>query len=146
MYMAMSYRIYTFIQIVMPTPKSFALWRILQNVSRSFRRSSPTFHFWTRCLASCEVELGLTGLTSTSLVSCSWVRKGIGSSLSRLVRTTVNSRLRLTCEPSSPINAFSHILSIKFWWLGYPCYHVVIAKAMDYTSKGELLWKNQPNY
>ena len=41
---------------------------------------------------------------------CSWVRKGIGSSLSRLVRTTVNSRLRLTCEPSSPITAFSHIL------------------------------------
>ena len=40
----------------------------------------------------------------------SWVRKGIGSSLSRLVRTTVNSRLRLTCEPSSPMNAFSHIL------------------------------------
>jgi len=23
-----------------------------QNVSRSFRRSSPTFHFWARCLTS----------------------------------------------------------------------------------------------
>ena len=44
------------------------------------------------------------------LVSWSWVRKGIGSSLSRLVRTTASSPLRLTCEPSSPINAFSHIL------------------------------------
>ena len=30
MYMAMSYGIYTFMQIVMPTPKSFALWRIFQ--------------------------------------------------------------------------------------------------------------------
>ena len=37
-----------------------------QNVSRSFRRSSPTFHFWTRFLTSYVVELGLTRLTSTS--------------------------------------------------------------------------------
>ena len=87
------------------------------------------------CLTSCVVELGLTGLTSTSRSSrttCakslallrssdsvlsvrprilwSWVRKSRGSSLSRLVRTTASSPLRLTCEPSSPLNAFSHIL------------------------------------
>ena len=49
-----------------------------------------------------EVEFGL--------VSWSWARKGIGSSLSRLVRTTASSPLRLTCEPSSPMTAFSRIL------------------------------------
>ena len=37
-----------------------------QNVTRSFRRSGPTFHFWARLLASYGVELGLTGPTSIS--------------------------------------------------------------------------------
>ena len=37
-----------------------------QNVSRSFRCSGPTFHFWTRLLTSFVVELGLTGPTSIS--------------------------------------------------------------------------------
>ena len=37
-----------------------------QNVSRSFRCSGPTFHFWTRLLTSFIVELGLTGPTSIS--------------------------------------------------------------------------------
>ena len=37
------------------------------------------------------------------------------------------------------LTAFSRIIGIKFWWLGYPCYDGPIAKAMDYTSKGELL-------
>ena len=54
------------------------------------------------------------GATTHPCMLCSWVRKGIGSSLSRLVRMTVCSPLRLTCEPSSPISAFSHIL---FSWV-----------------------------
>ena len=37
-----------------------------QNVSRSFRCSGPTFHFWSRLLTSFVVELGLTGPTSIS--------------------------------------------------------------------------------
>ena len=37
-----------------------------QNVSRSFWCSGPTFHFWARLLTTFVVELGLTGLTSTS--------------------------------------------------------------------------------
>ena len=51
-------------------------------------------------------------LASVFLLHILWsrARKGIGSSLSRLVRTTASSPLRLTCEPSSPMTAFSRIL------------------------------------
>ena len=52
----------------------------------------------------------VAGIGVRLLTSCSWARKGIGSSLSRLVRTTAISPLRLTCEPSSPMTAFSRIL------------------------------------
>ena len=40
---------------------------------------------------------------------------------------------------NSFLTAFSRIIGIKFWWFSYPCYDGAIAKAMDYTSKGELL-------
>ena len=75
------------------------------------------------CLTSCVVELGLTGLTSTS----------------RSIRTTRSESLALLRSSDSFLTAFSRIIGIKFWWLGYPCYDGPIAKAMDYTSKGELL-------
>ena len=58
-------------------------------------------------------DLGAVVYWLSFLTSWSWVRKGIGSSLSRLVRTTVDSPLRLTCEPSSPMTAFSHILELS---------------------------------
>ena len=54
--------------------------------------------------------------------------------------------LALFWSSGSVLSVRPRILSIKFWWFGYPCYDGPIAKAMDYTSKGELLWKNQPNY
>ena len=85
------------IQFAMPTPKSFALWRILQNVSRSFRRSSPTFHFWARCLASCEVELGLTGPTS----------------ISTNIRTTCIKSLAVFVSNDSSLSVRPRILSIR---------------------------------
>ena len=34
-----------------------------QNVSRSFRRSSPTFHFWSRCLTSYRLSIILVALS-----------------------------------------------------------------------------------
>ena len=77
----MSYGIYTFMQIVMPTPKSFALWRILQCFSPE--RSSQWFiDFLPHILV---VELGLTGLQNFAL----W------SFASRSSRTTCSKSLAL---------------------------------------------------
>ena len=70
----------------MPTPKSFALWRISlvswswirhrrngvrfpkypHGCSSRLRYSGPTFHFWTRWLVSWVVELGKAETASTS--------------------------------------------------------------------------------
>ena len=52
---------------------------------------------------------------------------------------TCSKSLALLRSSDSFLTAFSRIIGIKFWWLGYPCYDGPIAKAMDYTSKGELL-------
>ena len=70
-----------------------------------------------------EVELGLTGPTS----------------ISTNIRTTCSKSLAVFVSNDSSLSVRPRILSIKFWWLGYPCYDGPIAKAMDYTSKGELL-------
>ena len=83
-------------------------------------RSSQWLTFLSHILV---VELGLTGLTSTS----------------RSSRTTCSKSLALLRSSVSVLSVRPRILSIKFWWLGYPCYDGPIAKAMDYTSKGELL-------
>ena len=83
-------------------------------------RSSQWLTFLSHILV---VELGLTGLTSTS----------------RSIRTTCSKSLALLRSSVSVLSVRPRILSIKFWWLGYPCYDGPIAKAMDYTSKGELL-------
>ena len=99
-------------------------------VSRNVRR---TFHVPSgvpvqrsiskRDVSHPVVELGLTGLTSTS----------------RSSRTTRSESLALLRSSGSVLSVRPRILSIKFWWFGYPCYDGPIAKAMDYTSKGELL-------
>ena len=73
-----------------------------QNVSRSFFqfqilrtvKNFPTFHFWTRRLTSCEVELGLTGLTSTS----------------RSIRTTCSKSLALLRSSDSVLTVRPRIL------------------------------------
>ena len=100
------------IQFAMSTPKSFALWRILQ---RSIsERSSQWFTFlshilcsWTRAHRAdvhfnkhphdlYQVPCGVcfqwfVPERSPSYPVCSWVRKGIGSSLSSLVRTVLQT-------------------------------------------------------
>ena len=67
------------------------------------------------------------------------LEKAETTSTSRSSRTTCSKSLALLRSSDSFLTAFSRIIGIKFWWLGYPCYDGPIAKAMDYTSKGELL-------
>ena len=85
-------------------------YRILFWCLHLFIRSG-LLSFWVRRLTSWSWTQ--KSRNAFSHILCSWVRKGIGSSLSRLVRTTASSPLRLTCEPSSPMIAFSHILKVE---------------------------------
>ena len=91
-------------------------------VSRNIRTAVPAAYgipvqrsISERDVSHPEVELGLTGLTSTS----------------RSSRTTCSKSLALLRSSDSFLTAFSRIIGIKFWWLGYPCYDGPIAKAMD---------------
>ena len=82
-----------------------------QNVSRSFFqfqilrtvKKLPTFHFWTRLLASCGVELGLTGLTSTSRSIRTTCSKSLALLRSSVSVLSVRPRILIFSEQPFPV-------------------------------------------
>ena len=133
-YIVLSYRLTIQYHLQCPRSKSFALWRILHDCKQSFAANLRTVIAYERLFSHPVVELAIAEMACVSWnirrtlhvpsvvsVQCFSPERSVSypvklsSKRHRLKPFEfsphgLTDRLRLNCEPSSPMNAFSHIL------------------------------------